>query len=332
MYKKLTRLLPKRARKYLKKQVRYAGFKEEFGYKFVGFSILFSIFLAVITAFDLYLFYGLIGIVIGVVVGFVFLFTAIISIVFIADSRATEIEKVLPDALQLIAANTRAGMTTDRAIWLSARPEFGILEEEIRLVGARTVGGKSTKDALSEMAKNIKSSILDRTVKLINEGIESGGELAHLLEETSNNIRTTQTLRKEIKASVTTYSIFILFASVVGAPMLFAISLFFVEVMGKLWGPQVLAGAAATGAGAGGIGTSFIRAGEISITPNEIFWFAIGSITVTTLFGSIIIGLIRYGEAKRGVKYIPILLGGALFIFFMARFLIEVLFGQFFNL
>ncbi|MFQ6055173.1 MAG: type II secretion system F family protein, partial [Methanosarcinales archaeon] len=126
----------------------------------------------------------------------------------------------LPDVLQLISANVRAGMTVDKAIWLSARPEFGILEEEVRKVGAKTMGGKPINLALKEMSKKIKSKILDRTVKLIIEGIESGGDLAKLLDETSSNIRTTQSLRKEIRSSVMMYSIFILFAAVLGAPML----------------------------------------------------------------------------------------------------------------
>lgn len=329
MKKRIPYLTPKKYREFFKDQMRYAGLREEFVSRFIGFTFFFSIFLAAVIAFDLWILgFGILGILIGIGVGMFSIVIIHVSVILIADSRAAEMEKVLPDALQLMAANVRAGMTVDKAIWLSARPEFGILEEEIKRVGAKTVGGKTIKEALIEMTQRIKSRILDRTVKLIIEGIESGGELAPLLEETSDNIRTTQAMKKEIKTSVTAYSIFILFAAVLGAPMLFAISLFFVEVMTKLWGPEVLGGIETIGAGIGG--GFFARAGGLPITPDELFLFALASITVTTLFGSLIIGLIQTGREKNGLKFVPLLVLGAIGVFFLARFIIGMLFGELF--
>ena len=330
MYKRITYLLPRRFREYIEKQVKYAGMKEEFGYRFVGFGILFSIFLTLVIIFNMFfiLDYGIWSFLVGGLAGSVFVFISTLSFSFIADSKAREVEKVLPDALQLIAANVRAGMTIDKAIWLSARPEFGLLEEEIRLVGAKTVGGTSMKNALIGMTKRIKSEVLERTVRLINEGIESGGELAFLLEETANNIRTNQSLRKEIRSSVTTYSIFILFAAVIGAPMLFAISLFFVEVMGSLWTPQIFGAVSQAGGPIGGL----VSGTAPQITVDELFWFAIACMITTTFFGALIIGLIQYGKESRGLKYLPLLMVGAIVVFFVARFFIGILFGQFFSL
>ena len=213
---------PKRYREFFKNQIMYAGIKEAATHRVVGLSFIMSIAMfAILSPIFVFTGFGPLGVAIGAglggaVVAFTYLF-----FMLVADSRANQIERVLPDALQLISANVRAGMTIDRAILLAARPEFGVLEEEIKMVGARTMGGKSLKVALNEMTKTIKSSILDRTIKLLLEGIASGGELAHLLEEVANNVRTTQTLKKEIKSSVMTYSIFILFAAVVAAPFLF---------------------------------------------------------------------------------------------------------------
>ena len=249
----------------------------------------------------------------------------------IADSRAAEVEKVLPDALQLMSANIRAGMTVDRAIWLAARPEFGIFEEEIRKVGAKTLGGKPIKTALLEIKQRIKSDILDKTVRLLIEGIESGGELANLLEETAANIRVTQAVKREIKASVTTYSIFIVFAAVLGAPMLYSLSMFFVEVMTQLWAPDILGGIDISGGGSMGSGL-LAKAGAPQITPDQLFWFAVASILTTTFFGSLITGLIQTGKEKNGLRYIPLFMLGALAVFFIAQVLIKYLFGSFFQI
>ena len=161
---KLFYFTPMKYKQSLVRQLKYTGIREEIIEKFIGFTFFFSICLGLVIAFDLFLIgWGITGIVIGLGAGGLILAVIQIMIILIADSRAAEVEKVLPDALQLMSANIRAGMTVDRAILLAARPEFGILEEEIRRVGAKTVGGKSIKVALLEIKEKIKSDILDKT-------------------------------------------------------------------------------------------------------------------------------------------------------------------------
>ena len=328
---KLFYFTPMKYKQSLIKQLKYAGLRENVIEKFIGFTFFFSISLGLVIAFDLFLIgWGITGVILGLGIGGLVLAVIQILIILMADSRAAEVENVLPDALQLMSANIRAGMTVDRAILLAARPEFGILEEEIRRVGSKTVGGKPIKVALLEIKERIKSDILDKTVRLIIEGIESGGELAHLLEETANNIRITQSLRREIKASVTTYSIFIVFAAVLGAPMLYSLSLFFVEVTTRLWSPEMMGGIEITGSTMGGGLLS--KAGSPQITAESLFWFAITSIAVTTFFGSLIIGLIQTGREKNGFKFIPMFLIGSIAIFLIGHFLITTLFGEFFQI
>ena len=329
---KLFYFTPMKYKQALVKELRYAGVKDEIIERFIGFTFFYSIFLGVVIAFDLFLIgWGINGIVIGLGLGGLILGATQLSIILIADSRAAEVEKVLPDALQLMSANIRAGMTVDRAIWLAARPEFGIFEEEIRKVGAKTLGGKPIKTALLEIKQRIKSDILDKTVRLLIEGIESGGELANLLEETAANIRVTQAVKREIKASVTTYSIFIVFAAVLGAPMLYSLSMFFVEVMTQLWAPDILGGIDISGGGSMGSGL-LAKAGAPQITPDQLFWFAVASILTTTFFGSLITGLIQTGKEKNGVKFIPLFMIGALVVFLLSHFLIQYLFGSFFQI
>jgi len=328
---KLFYFTPMKYKQSLIKELRYAGFREEIIERFIGFTFFYSIFLGIIIAFDLFLIgWGINGIVIGLGIGGLILAVTQLSIILIADSRAAEVEKVLPDALQLMSANIRAGMTVDRAIWLAARPEFGVFEEEIRKVGAKTLGGKSIKTALLEIKERIKSDILDKSVKLLIEGIESGGELANLLEETAANIRVTQAVKREIKASVTTYSIFIVFAAVLGAPMLYSLSLFFVETMTKLWSPEILGGIDMTGGTMGG--GMLAKAGAPQITPDQLFWFAVASILTTTFFGSLITGLIQTGRERNGAKFIPMFMIGALAVFLLSHLLIGYLFGGFFQI
>ncbi len=318
IYERIAYFLPKKYKDGLKQTLIFAGFEKKETEKFMGFAALFSFSIGLVIFFLATLMnFGIIAVGAGLLSAAASLALIHLAFIMIADSRGREIENVLPDCLQLISSNIRAGMTVDKAVWLSARKEFGILEEEIRKVGAKTFGGKPIKFALQDMTKSIKSTILERTVKLIIEGMESGGELAKLMDETASNIRTQQTLRKEIYGSVMMYTLFIGFAAVLGAPLLFAISIYFIEITSKLWALQ----------GAPTTGTSFLKVSGPQIPAGDILIFSIITIAITTFFGSLIIGLIQYGQEKRGLKYVPLFMGAAFAIFFAANFLIRMLFG-----
>ncbi len=323
LYERIAYFLPKRFKDKFKQIYGYAGFEKTLAEKFVGFCVLFSFSAGLVIFFLTLIFSVPYSYIAGIISAFGFLGLFYLSLILIADSRGRNIEIILPDCLQLISANIRAGMTIDKAIWLSARPEFGILEEEIRKVGVKTLGGRSIKTALHELSMRIRSRILDKTVKLLVEGIESGGELAHLLEETASNIRTTQSLQKEIRSSVMMYSLFIFFAAVIGAPLLFSISLYFIETTEKMWAPVygALPEQSAT----------MIKFSAPQISSQEIFFFAIASLLITTVLGSLIIGLIQYGEEKRGLKYIPFLTTSSLAVFLLSKFVLSSIFSGLFG-
>lgn len=323
LYERIAYFLPNFYKRNLKQTLVYAGFEKKETGKIAGFLVLFSLsiglaafFIATIMGF------GALSTAFGLLSSIAAFALLYLSFVMVADSRGREIDLMLPDCLQLISANIRAGMTVDKAIWLSARKEFGILEEEIRKVGARTLGGKPIKAALQEMTLSIKSDTLERTITLIIDGIESGGELAKLMDEISNNIIVRQTLRKEINSNVMMYSLFIMFAAVIGAPMLFAVSLYFIEMTSKMWTVQTIPSE----------GMGIFKMNGPQISPDELFFFSVAAIALTTFFASLIIGLIQHGQEKRGLKYIPFFMGAALAIFFAANFAIRILLAGFINL
>lgn len=323
MYKAIGTRLPWREKTGV--LLDYAGYEGSDPAVFTAKFFYAGVALSVATAVPVYLFFGLLFSLAAAASVFV-LVQALpyFMLVIIADRRAREVETILPDALQLMAANIRAGQTTERAIWLSARPEFGPLEDEIKRVSSKVLGGESIDDSLQEMTKRIDSSLLDRAVKLMMEGIRSGGEMATLLEETAADIRTAQEMRKKVKSNVTMYSMFIIFASVFGAPGLFAVSLYFMEVTSKLWGEQMSnVGQTLSQVGAG----SVVSMQGPQVSPSQLQIFSISVIVLTTVCGGFIIGLIQEGKASRGTKYIPPMVAIALAVFFGGKFLIDMFFG-----
>ena len=81
-------------------------------------------------------------------------------LILAVERRARFVESILPDALQLMAANSRAGYIPTKALMLSARKEFGPLSEAIKKAGKELMTGKNLDESLLSISKTIKSDIL----------------------------------------------------------------------------------------------------------------------------------------------------------------------------
>ncbi len=242
------------------------------------------------------------------------------TLIMIIDKRTKNAEKILPDALQLMAANSRAGYIPSRALLMSARPEFGPLAESIKNVGKEMMTGRPLDESLQQLHKNIKSPMLEKTTKLITEGIKSGGEFAILLEENANDIRRIQILKREMRASVLLYIIFITFAGTICAPVLYSLSSFLIGTIGSF-------GAMAQVPGGALEQVSFLTFSGLEVSQEFLFFFSIIAILITTSFSGLIIALISHGKERAGIKYVPIMVILGLVIFLLLGSVISTVFG-----
>ncbi len=242
-----------------------------------------------------------------------------------AEKRKKEMEKVLPDALLLMSANLKSGLSIEKAFLLSARDEFGPLAEELRKTAMEMFGGKPVEDALLDMESRIKSELFQETLKLLVDGIQSGGNTAELLESSAEDIRNSLELREEIGANIRMYVIFILMAAVVGAPMLFSISVYMSESTADMWSGVNLDDMPDSSEGAA-IGLNFQ---EPQVDTAFFEEFSIMAIIAINFFAALIISEIKNANIKEGAKYIPPLIIVSLTLFFIMRNAIGGLVGGF---
>lgn len=240
-------------------------------------------------------------------------------IVFImrTDNRRKSVEAVLPDFLLLSAANVRAGMTVDQALWYAAKPEFGLLTVEIELLARKTFGGEPFDKAINVLAKRFNSKSMLRAVSLIKQGMASGGELADILESTGEESRNMQIIKKDISSSLLMYVIFIVFASTLATPFLFAIShqllMKLEEIFAKL--PAQDSAQAVGGFNSGLAG--MLKFSSIPVTSGEFLIFSLIIMTITILISSMIVGIIQKGSKKEGFKYFPLMWVTAIILYFV---------------
>ncbi len=246
-------------------------------------------------------------------------FFAVQAIVYLflsytVDRKANFADDILPDALQLTASHIRAGLTPDKALLMAARPEFGVLEKEIKWIAKQAVTGKDLADAILGMNERINSVLVRRTTNLIAEGIRSGGELATLLEETAEDIRNASTLRSEVRSQVMMYVIFIFLAVGIGGPALYAISTFLVESM-----TRISAGIDPSAFTTDVYSKSPIKFSQVSISIPFMIQYSLASIITSAIISGITLGLIEQGKAKAGLKYAPILVLVGIVTFLIVR-------------
>ena len=296
--------------------------------KFISFMMLMGLLAGILVA-EVFIYFELIKSVdelVGGLAGFACGFMVVQGVFYVLikmseESKTKKAEEALPDALQLMSSNIRAGLTTDKALILAGRPEFGPLAEEIKRVGRETMMGRELSSALMDITKRIRSDHLTRTMELIASSIKSGGELADLLDQTASDLRDQQLIQKEISAGVLMYVIFIFIAIGVGAPALFAVSSFLVKLLVSninTISAQMPAEMAAQ---------ATISITEVGVDPEFINMYSLIALSVSSVFGGIIMGLIRTGKTTDGITYIPILLLVSLGIFFIGNYAMDSIFG-----
>jgi archaellum biogenesis protein FlaJ (TadC family) len=255
-----------------------------------------------VTDFILLFFSGFLTL---VLVFFVFYFLLFIRV----EDRRKRVEQVLPDALQLVAANVRAGVTPITALRMAARPEFGPLAEGIKVATAKSLGTEPFTAALKDITRYFKSEVLERTIGLFSVSMRSGGNLAALLENTANEIIEAQELRRELIASTNMYVVFILFTMILGMPVLFSISIQFVEMIGGLQAKSS--------------GGQFTQELGIAFQPPVSALFieqvALTSLIVTSVFASMLIGVIQDGSEWYGLRYAPLFAIASVVVFYAFR-------------
>ncbi len=323
--------VPKKFIPNLRKYLLKAGFNEV-PYKFFGLLFYISAFItALIFITFIYPYlrkFSLIEIYIYSFLGWFFiqLFFAtlfILLVYFYLDLkiyyRTKKMEEQLPDFLQILSANLKGGMTFERALWASIKPRFNVLGSEMAKASKKVMTGYEIGKALTELADKYDSLMLRRTVDLMISEIESGGNVAELIDRIVDNLKETKVLKDEMSAAALAYVIFISVIVIVISPLLFALSfhllILILNFVAKL-----------------SVATQRVAAlpflfSKININPEDFKIFSIIAIFVISFFSSLIVAIVEKGNIKGGVKYIPIYVFGSIGLYFVFMKVLGLLFG-----
>jgi len=111
--------------------------------------------------------------------------------------RKTEIQKALPDLLDMLATTVQAGLAFNAALGYAQEVAVGPLGDEIKAVLSEIRLGRSRADALKSMASRVHQEQLSTTVTAIVQAERLGSNLANVLEELSEETRSRRMNRAE---------------------------------------------------------------------------------------------------------------------------------------
>lgn len=246
----------------------------------------------------------LIGInpILGALAGFIIPTILIgVWIFFMMERRVDAIENGTPDFLRQIASLLRAGVGLETALEDVSKHGDGPLNDELKRAVIEIKIGSTFDDAILAMGERLKSRNLDRTFRMILEGRKTGGSLSDVVETVAEDLRAVLALQRERKANVMMSVMFLIIAAIIAAPFALGMIMTYNAFIASVGKPNPLAGVAGIAAG--------------------------GYIIIHSIIASLLIGIVMYGSAKKGVKYALLLAPGAYGIFYVMQIVGPMILG-----
>ncbi|MFP4567380.1 MAG: type II secretion system F family protein [Candidatus Woesearchaeota archaeon] len=316
-------IIPKRLRAGLRVYYSKAGI-HEIPYKTYG--VLFYLVLIVIGITYLAIdFFGIVSQFNPIIVGLlVFIFWAglglLASLILIGAiyfylnlkifGRVKEMDLNLADYLVLVSTNLKGGLSFEKALWSAIKPEFGVLSEEMGLVSKKVMTGSELSEALQEFSEKYDSPSIKRTIDLLLGQLESGGEIAIVLDETIETLRKTKILKEEMSANTLMFTIFIGVIVTVISPLLFSLAFSLLNIL--IGVSETVAPALASSSA-----NMPVQIDVIEIDEFDFKAFSVLALAIISIFASLILSIIQKGDIKSGIKYVPFFAFIALFLYFL---------------
>lgn len=206
--------------------------------------------------------------------------------------RIQKIDGIFPDFVRDLAESRRAGMTFTKAILFASKGEYGILTPEIKKISQQVSWGGSVADALESFAQRVNTKSIRRTITLIIEASNSGGNVADVLDVAAKDAREIKMLEAERRTNMASYVVVIYVGMFVFLAIVLILCTSFIPAMVGGEGSQGMAGVMGGG--------SIASQQEIS----GVFYLA----CLVQAFGSALVaGVFEDGRYTSSVKHIFIM-------------------------
>lgn len=201
-----------------------------------------------------------------------------------------KIEEYLPNFLRDVAEMNRSGMTLTKSVNTVAKGEYGALTKEIKQIDAMLSWGISFEEALEKFADRNATSLIVRSVSLINQASRAGGNVADVLEVAASDAYSIKLLERERVGTMLIY--------IVISYMAFFVFLFVIGILSYSLIP-VMAEAGASASATGGGAEAFMGAFDPEVFYRLYFHAAL----IQGIASGLVAGQLGEGEWIGGLKH-----------------------------
>lgn len=215
--------------------------------------------------------------------------------------RIEAIDQKFPEFLRDLAESQRSGMTLTEAVLTAAKGQYGQLTPEIRKMAAQIEWGVAFSSALERFAKRVNTPLINRTVSLVVEASNAGGNVVDVLTAAADDAREIQQIVKERKQSMSIYVMIIYIA--------FAVFIGVIAVLNAQFIPEVAkAVSKADGVSIGGLSFKAFDEDDFKI----LFFHAA---VIQGFGGGLVAGVMSGGRLIHGLRhsFVLVLIGWVLF-------------------
>lgn len=214
---------------------------------------------------------------------------------------AAEKEEMFLEFARNLVESVKTGTPISKSIIHVKGKYYGVLSENIKKLANQISVGLPLSIALQTFANDVKNKTISRSLTLIGQAERSGGEIGGILESVAEAVSTTDKLKKERKASISTlvvqgYIIFVVFIIII-----LVLQFQIIPLLGGLASPEgggSLSGVVGFIGGGGGAPISQV---ELS---NAFLYLLL----IQGFFSGLTIGKLSEGTVKSGVRHSFILM------------------------
>ena len=217
---------------------------------------------------------------------------------------ATEKEEMFLEFSRNLVESVKVGTPISKSIINMKEKTHGVLGPYIEKLANQISLGVPVHMALQTFAKDINNKTISRAITIISEAERAGGDIGEILESVAGAVKTSDKLKKERKATISTltvqgYIVFLIFMAII------MIMQFYILPM--LTGIGGVEGIESSQASLGGLGLGFGGGGGSDVDTEQVTQELSSSflylLLIQGLFTGLVIGKLSEGNVKSGVKH-----------------------------
>lgn len=246
-----------------------------------------GIILGLIIMGSSFIFYGKAFFLFILGIGFLILVAPIVVSTVRETTIASEKEEMFLEFARNLVESVKTGTPVSKSILNVKNRPYGALSGHVKKLANQISIGIPLNQALTTFSKDVGNKTIARALTLIGQAERAGGDIGMILESVANAVNTSDVLKKERQAKISTL--------VVQGYIIFIVFIVIILVLQFKIIPMI--------SGMSGIGGALGGGGGQEISPEEISNAFMYLLLIQGLFSGLTIGKLSQNSIKSGIKH-----------------------------